>query len=114
MDPGLYEAATIDGASRFRKIISISLPSIMPTITILLILNIGSLMSLGYEKIILLYNSITYETADVISSFVYRRGIVNGDYSFGTAVGMFNTLVNFILIIVANTIANKVSDTSLF
>ena len=114
VDPGLYEAATIDGASRFRKIISISLPSIMPTITILLILNIGSLMSLGYEKIILLYNSITYETADVISSFVYRRGIVNGDYSFGTAVGLFNTLVNFILIIIANTIANRVSDTSLF
>lgn len=86
----------------------------MPTITILLIMNVGSLMSLGYEKIILLYNSLTYETADVISSFVYRRGIVSGDYSFSTAVGLFNTVVNFVLILLANTVAGKVSETTLF
>ena len=114
VDPELYEAATIDGAGRFRRMLNISIPGIMPTITILLIMNVGSLMSLGYEKIILLYNSLTYETADVISSFVYRRGIVSGDYSFSTAVGLFNTVVNFVLILLANTVAGKVSETTLF
>lgn len=110
----LYEAATIDGAGRLRQVFSITLPSIMPTIVMLLVLRIGSLMSLGYEKIILLYNELTYETADVISSFVYRKGLIEANYSFSTAVGLFNSVINFILIISANSLSRKLNDTSIW
>ena len=114
LDVTLYEAAVIDGASRFRRAIHVTLPGIMPTIVILLILRIGNMMTLGWEKIVLLYNQMTYETADVISTYVYRRGLVQFDYSFSTAVGMFNSVINFILLLLANGISRKVNDTSLW
>lgn len=114
IDVTLYEAAVIDGASRFKRAIHVTLPGIMPTIVILLILRIGNMMTLGWEKIVLLYNQMTYETADVISTYVYRRGLVQFDYSFSTAVGMFNSVINFILLLLANGISRKVNDTSLW
>lgn len=114
VDPAQYEAAVIDGAGRFRQMLSVTLPAIAPTIVIMLILRIGNMMSLGYEKIILLYSPITYSTADVISSYVYRVGIVQMDYSYGAAVGMFNSLINLTLILLANTISRKINETSLW
>lgn len=109
IDMELYEAARIDGANRWQQTLHVTLPGISRTIMLLLILRVGSLMSVGHEKIILLYNDYTMEKADVISSYVYRRGLVNGDYSFSTAVGLFNSAINFALVILANFISNKVS-----
>jgi putative aldouronate transport system permease protein len=114
IDQELYEAATIDGANRLRQTWHITLPGIAPTITILLILRLGQLLSVGFERIILLYSPAVYETADVIGSFVYRRGLLEFDYSFSTAVGLFNSVVSLVLIIGSNWVARRVSDTSLF
>ena len=114
IDPGLYEAASIDGAGRFRRIWHITLPALIPTITVLFIMRIGNIMNLGYEKIILLYNEGIYDTADVISSFVYRRGIVQSDWSYSAAVGLFNSVINFILIITANKISNRLTENGLW
>ena len=91
-----------------------TLPGIMPTIVIMLILRMGSMMSLGFEKIILLYNESIYETSDVIASFVYRYGMQKGNYSYATAVGLFNSLFNFLLLILVNGISRKVNETSLW
>lgn len=110
----LYEASKIDGAGRWRQLLHITLPGIAPTVIILLILRIGSLMSVGYEKIILMYNPTIYETADVISSFVYRKGILEMSYSYSTAIGLFNSVINFTLVILANKISSKTSETSLW
>ena len=110
----LYEAARVDGASRLRQIWHISLPGILPTIVILLVLRIGSIMGVGFEKIILLYNGHTMEVADVISSFVYRRGLVEFDFGYATAVGLFNSVVNFVFLVAANRLANKVTGTGLW
>jgi putative aldouronate transport system permease protein len=110
----LYESAAIDGASRLQKIVRITLPSILPTIMILLILRVGAFINVGVEKILLMYNPLTYEVADVIGTYVYRRGIVKFDYSFATAVGMFNSVVNLLLLVVANYTARKVADESLW
>ncbi|MGN0778480.1 MAG: ABC transporter permease [Aristaeellaceae bacterium] len=109
IDPQLYEAARIDGANRWQQTLHVTLPGLARTIMLLLILRIGSMMSVGHEKIILLYNDYTMETADVISSYVYRRGLINAEYSFSTAVGLFNSVINFTLVVVANAISNKVS-----
>lgn len=114
IDPTLYEAAEIDGASRLRRAINITLPSLAPTIIILLILRIGNMLTLGWDKIILLYNPMIYDTSDVISTYVYRRGLLMFEYSFGAAVGFFNSIVNFVLLISANHISRKVNDTSLW
>ena len=114
IDPTLYEAAVMDGAGRFRRVWSVTLPSIMPTIVILLIMRIGNMMTLGWEKIVLLYNQMTYETSDVISTYVYRRGLIQFDYSFSAAVGFFNSIVNFLLLIGANALSRKVNETSLW
>ncbi|MGN0313683.1 MAG: ABC transporter permease [Fusicatenibacter sp.] len=114
IDSELYEAAAMDGAGRFRKMWSVTLPGIMPTIIIMLIMAIGNLMNLGYEKTILLYNPQTYETADIISSYVYRRGIVENNYGFSTAVNLFNTAINFVLVVSANKISKRVSETRLW
>lgn len=114
IDTQLYDAATVDGAGRWKQMLHVTIPGIMPTIVILLILQIGGMMNVGFEKIILLYNSQTYETADVISSFVYRRGILEANYSYSTAVGLFNSAVNFLLLIIANRISRKVNETSLW
>ncbi|MCL2059077.1 MAG: ABC transporter permease subunit [Oscillospiraceae bacterium] len=110
----MYEAAVIDGATRFQMMLRITLPSILPTITICLLLQLGGMMSVGFEKVFLLYNESTYETADVISTYVYRRGLANAEYSFGAAVGFFNSVVNFSLLIIFNTIARRVGETSLW
>lgn len=114
IDQELYEAAAVDGAGRLRRIWSITLPGIMPTITILLILRIGSIMSVGYEKIILLYNPSVYETADVISTYVYRRGLIDGKYSFASAVGLMNSIINFILLLAADRISKHFGQSGLF
>ena len=114
IDPGLYEAAEIDGAGRLRKMWHITLPQISPTIIILFIFAVGGLMASGHEKIILLYNSLTYETSDVIASYIYRRGLQEDSYSFATAVGLISSVVNFILLWMTNKIAAKYSEISIF
>lgn len=114
IDPSLYEAATVDGASKWKKLLHITLPCILPTIMIMLILRMGSVFTVGYEKIMLMYNEATYETADVISTYVYRRAFLGGEYSFSAAVGLFNSIINFIVIIVFNKISKRVSEVSLW
>jgi len=114
VDLELYDAATIDGAGRFRQIMHITIPCILPTIIILFLLNIGNILNVGFEKIILLYNPGTYSTADVISSFTYRRGLLENNFSYSTAVGLFNSVVNFIFLLTANTVSNRLSETSLW
>ncbi|NLP46748.1 MAG: sugar ABC transporter permease [Epulopiscium sp.] len=114
IDPALYEAAEIDGAGRWKQTLAITIPSILPTIVIMLILRMGSIFNVGYEKIILLYNPLIYETSDVISSFVYRRGLLEANYSFSTAVGLFNSVLNFSMLLIANSISRKVNETSLW
>lgn len=114
VDTQLYEAADMDGAGRWKKIWHITLPCIKPTIIILFIMQVGKMMSVGYEKIILLYNPAIYETADVISSYVYRKGLLDTDWSYSTAVNLFNSIINFALVIMANRISKKASETSLF
>lgn len=110
----LYEAAIIDGANRFNKIIHITLPGILPTIVIMLILRIGQVLNVGFEKILLLYNPSIYESADVISTFVYRKGLEEFNWSFSTAVGLFNSLVNFGFLLTANWISKKKTDSGLW
>ncbi len=114
VDSQLYEAASIDGAGKWKQLIHVTMPAIMPTIIIMLILKMGSLMSLGYEKTILLYNPSTYETADVISSYIYRVGIGEQNWSYSTAIGLFNSVVNCMLLIITNKISKRCSDTSLW
>lgn len=114
IDQELYEAAVIDGASRWRQTLSVTLPGISSTIIIMLILRIGNIMSVGYEKTILLYNSQIYETADIINSFVYRKGLEEFNYGYSTAVSLFNSVINFIMLIVANMVSRKFTETSLF
>lgn len=114
VDPELHEAATIDGASRLKRVRYINIPTILPTIIIMLIMRIGNLASIGYEKIYLLQNDLNLETAEVISTYVYRRGLGGGQYSFSTAVGLFKNVINVVLLIFANTIARNTGETSLF
>jgi putative aldouronate transport system permease protein len=114
IDMELYDAATIDGAGRFRQIIHITIPCILPAIIVLFLLNIGGILNVGFEKIILLYNAGTYSTADVISSFTYRRGLLENNFSYSTAVGLFNSAVNFIFLVTANFLSGKLSETSLW
>ncbi|MDR6879369.1 putative aldouronate transport system permease protein [Bacillus sp. 3255] len=114
IDPSLYEAAKVDGASRWKQVIHISIPGIMPTIIILFILKMGSMMSVGSEKILLMYNPLTYDTADVISTFVYRKGILEASYSYTTAVGLFNAVIAFTLLIISNNLSKRVSETKLW
>lgn len=114
INPELYESAEIDGANRFQRILHITLPGIQSITIIMLILNCGNLLSIGYEKIILLYSSSVYETADVISTYVYRKGLQESNYGYSTAVGLFNSIINFILLATANAVSRRVSETSLF
>ncbi|MCM3782428.1 ABC transporter permease subunit [Neobacillus mesonae] len=113
-DPGLHEAAIIDGANRLQRIRHINFPVLVPTMTILLILNMGSLLGVGFEKILLMQNPLNMESSDVISTFVYRSGLENAQYSFSTAVGLFNSVINAFLLIVVNQIARKTSENSLW
>ena len=114
VDPAQHEAAMIDGASRFQRIIHINIPAIMPTIVILFILNAGSVMAVGFEKVYLMQNQLNMSASDVISTFVYRSGILEAQYSFSAAVGLFNSIINFIMLIMVNQIAKKVNETSLW
>jgi len=114
IDPEQYEAAIIDGAGRFRRIWSITLPNLIPIITVLFILRMGGILNVGFEKIILLYNPAIYETSDVISTFVFRRGIEQAAFSFATAVGLFNSVVNVVFLVTANTLSRKFTGSSLF
>ena len=114
IDQALYDSASVDGCSRFMKNIYITIPSIMPTIIILLILNLGRMLSVGFEKIILMYSPAIYDVSDVISTYVYRQGILNGEFSFSTAIGLFNSVVNLAFLVVFNYIARKVSEVSLW
>lgn len=109
-----YEAVRIDGGNLWHEMMHITLPGIVNTMIILLILRIGRIMSLGYEKVLLLYNESTYETADIISTYVYRRGIQNAEYSFSTAVGLFNSVINMLMLLLANFISNKYGERGLF
>lgn len=113
----LYEAAKVDGASRFKMVLHVDIPSLAPTITIMLILRMGSIMSLGFEKAWLMQNSLNLRTSELISTFVYKQGLAAGgptDFSYAAAIGLFNSLVNLVLIILVNKIANKLSATSLW
>ncbi|MFE5320634.1 ABC transporter permease [Paenibacillus sp. NPDC056579] len=114
IDPEQYEAARMDGAGRWKQMLHVTIPGIMPTIVILLILEMGRMMNVGFEKIILLYNPSTYETADVVSSYVYRVGLQDFNYSFSSAVGLFNSAVNFTLLVFSNWLSRRLNDTSLW
>jgi len=114
IDTQLYEAATVDGANKLQRLFYITIPSIIPTAIILLILESGRIMNVGFERIFLMQNPLNMETADVIATFVYRSGLLGAQFGFATAVGLFNSVINFVLIIVVNYIARRVGDTSLW
>jgi len=114
VNPQLYEAAKMDGASRLRRIWHVSLPGIAPVIVILLILDIGHFMNVGFEKILLMQNNLNLESSDVISTFVYTTGILKGEYSYTAAIGLFNSVINLFLLLMVNRFARKTSETSLW
>jgi len=114
VSPTLYESAVVDGASRWQMMWKITIPSIMPTIIIMLIIRIGNILEISFEMIILLYQPATYETADVVNTFIYRQGLQGGQYDFAAAAGLFNAVVAFILVMTANTISKRYSRTSLW
>ena len=114
VDPEQYDAALVDGANRWRQTLHVTLPGISTTIIILLIMRLGSLFSIGFEKIILLYSPAVYESADTIASFVYRSGIKEANYSYSTAVNLFNSVMNFILLLSFNYMAKKLTEKRLF
>lgn len=114
VDQGMYEAALIDGAGRLRRIWSITLPAIMPTIILMFIMRIGNLLEAGTEQILAMYNPVVYEVADVIGTYVYRMGLGKMDYSFSTAVGLFNSVVGFILVMLGNTLSRKAMGSSIW
>lgn len=114
VDVQLYEAARVDGATKLQKMIHIDFPSIVPTMVILFILNMGGLMNVGFEKVFLMQNPLNMRTGDVISTYVYRVGLIDGDFSFSTAVGLFNSVINFILLVSVNNISKKLGNNSLW
>lgn len=114
IDPHLHEAAQVDGASRLKRIWHINLPGLRPTIIILLILNMGAVLGVGFEKIYLMQNSLNMQASDVIATHVYRSGILGAEYDFAAAIGLFNAAVNFVVLVIVNTIARKASETSLW
>jgi putative aldouronate transport system permease protein len=114
VSPDLHEAAIVDGASKLQRVLHIDFPSILPTIIIMFILSIGNLFTIGYEKAYLMQNTINTSVSEIISTYVYKVGLQNAQYSFSTAVGLFNSIVNFALLIVVNTFSRKLSDISLF
>lgn len=110
----IYEAAMIDGAGRWRQFIHVTMPALLPTVVIMLLIRLGSMLNVAYEAIILLYNPSIYESADVISTYVYRTGIMEGRYDYATAVGLVNSIVAFIIVIIANRVSNKLTDAGLW
>lgn len=114
VSPSLYEAATMDGASRWQKIRFIDIPMLMPTVVTLLILRIGSLLGVGFEKVYLMQNSLNITSSEVISTYVYKIGMLSSQYSFSSAINLFNTVINFALLILVNQISKKYSENSLW
>ena len=114
VDPQLYEAAKIDGASRIQRIIHIDMPGIMPVAVIILILNVGSLLGIGFEKVFLMQNPLNLGASEIIATYVYKVGLINANFSFATAVGLFNSVINMILLVMVNAFAKRVSETSLW
>ncbi|MFC5449282.1 ABC transporter permease [Paenibacillus aestuarii] len=114
VNPQLYEAAKMDGASRLRRIWHVSIPGILPVIVILLILDVGHFMNVGFEKILLMQNNLNLESSDVISTFVYSSGILKGEYSYTAAIGLFNSIINLALLLLVNRFARKKAETSLW
>ena len=114
VDPSLHEAAKIDGASRFKRIFSVDLPAIAPTIVMLMILSVGNLMSCGYEKVLLMQTPGNLQTSEILSTYVYTFGLVGGQYGVGTAAGLFNSVINVALLVIANFTSKKLSGSSMF
>lgn len=114
LDPTMYESAEIDGASRMQKIIYITLPNLVPTLSVLLIMDLGKVMNASLEKVLLMYHPAIWDVSDVIQTYVYRKGVLNSDQSFGTAVGLFNSAINILLLIMANKTSKKISGSSLW
>ena len=110
----LYEAARIDGAGRFRQTISVTIPSILPTVVIMLILRLGGILAVGYEKIMLLINQFNADSAEVLSYYIYKKGLVNNDYGLATAAGLFNSVINLLFVVGANFISKRLTETSLW
>lgn len=113
IDPTLYEAATMDGASKWKRMIHIDIPALLPTATIMFILRMGSVMSVGFEKIYLLQNTLNSSTSEIISTYVYKMGLVSNQYSLSSAIGLFNNVINLVLLLLVNYTSKKLSDTSL-
>lgn len=114
ISPELYEAATVDGASRLQRIWYITLPSLMPTITIMLIMETGSLINAGFDQVFNLYNEAVYKVADIIDTYVYRRGLINMEYSYSVAAGLFKNVVSFVLVMLANQIAKWLGGSAIW
>jgi putative aldouronate transport system permease protein len=114
IDPQLYEAAIVDGAGKWKRLVHITFPSILPTIVTMLIINLGNMIKVGYESIILLYNPSTYSTADIISTYSYRMGIVNGNYGLATAAGLFQAVIALVLVVGTNKLSKKLTETSVW
>jgi putative aldouronate transport system permease protein len=114
VDPSLYEAATVDGASRWHKIRYIDIPMLMPTAVTLLILRVGGLLGVGFEKVYLMQNDLNIPASEILSTYVYKIGLLSSQYSFSSAINLFNTVINFILLIIVNQISKKVSENSLW
>lgn len=114
IDPTIYEAGTMDGCNRFHSMWYITIPSIFPTIATMFVLRSGSIIKIGFEKVILLYTPTTYQVADIFSTYVYRKGILDMNYSYGTAVGLFESVISLILLLIANQVSKKLSESSLW
>ena len=114
IDPTFYEAGRVDGASRWQMLLHITIPCILPTATIMLILRCGHIMGVGFEKIFLMQNDLNMATSDVISTYVYRSGLLNAEYSFSAAVGLFNSVVNCVLLVLVNWITGRLGGTQIF
>lgn len=114
VDPSLYEAAKVDGASRLQKIIHVDIPGILPAAVIILILSVGNIMSLGFEKVYLMQNPLNLQSSEIISTYVYKIGLLNANYSFATAVGLFNSVINLILLVAVNAVSRRISENSLW
>ncbi len=114
IDQEILDAATIDGANRVQRIRHVTIPAITPVISTMLIMNLGKMLNLGYEKVLLLYNGSTYETADIISTYVYRRGILGNSFSYATAVGLFQSVIGVIILVIANKVSKRISETGLW
>lgn len=114
VDPGLHEAAAIDGANRLQRMIHVSFPGLVPIIIVQFIMRMGNILTQGFEKVFLMYSPLTYDTADIISTYIYRQGLELTNFSYGTAVGLFNSIVNLVILVAANSISRKMTKESLW